>query len=128
MLTWREEGTFIVGDSRDEPYSAVFRVADKRCIGVSYKLTPEEFRQVADKLEEIQGKKEETGKVLWLRKIRRGGKLVQGVYDVDNKQIGYFGFFFGVDRESFTKTTARELSPEEINAIEHFAKQLNFRL
>lgn len=125
MLMWRKEGIFTVGATERYAHAVVLSDADKEAINVSSKLTPDELRQVADKLEELQGKKEETGKVLWLQR-REDGK-VHYVIDTNKEKIGYFTFRFDIDREEFKKTVERELSPAEVAAIKHFDKVLNPR-
>lgn len=132
MLTWRTEaeGMFIVGSAEDHGSEVVFTTDNKELMYVSRGLTPDEFRRVADKLEELQvTKKEETGKVLWLRKAgKRGNTDIHHVYDTADVSIGYFYFSYERDAEVFTQTVGRGLSSAEVAAIKHFEKRLNRKL
>jgi len=129
MLMWRKEGIFTVGATEGYAHAVVLSDIDKEPVHVTNRLTPEEFRQVADKLEEIQGKKEENGKVLLrLEKRLRGEEVIHVVYDQEGERIGLFAPDNLIGRDVFTKTAVRELSPAEAARIADFAKQLNFRL
>ena len=134
MLTWDSstDSRFISGNEEGVGEMVLIAVGSKKIVHLSRDCSPAQFRQVADKLEELQGtkKEEHPGGVsedsYRIKKSRSAGNY-GALYNGD-KQLGYFCVNLEEDSHQFHITNSEGLTPSEGAKVEELLKHYNFKL